>query len=152
VFAISPPHIGTGSLNSAANLTDYGTVRGRAGYIMGRFMPYVMLGLAIGRADFADSARLQYIPVINGVAQPAVDLADGASQSGKIGYGFAAGMGVDVMLTGSIFLRGEYEFIQFTSFGQARGSGIGDTSPGLIQDFDRSVTLNTVRGAVGFKF
>src|SRR5262249_59405953 len=32
-------------------LTDYGTLRGRAGYAMGSFMPYLMAGAAFGRVE-----------------------------------------------------------------------------------------------------
>jgi outer membrane immunogenic protein len=73
-FLLSPPDIGTGTQESTARLMDYGTLRARAGYVLGRFMPYAMVGFALGRADFTDSARLQYTPVINDVAQPAVDI------------------------------------------------------------------------------
>jgi outer membrane immunogenic protein len=157
---ISPPNIGTGTLTSTAHLTDYGTVRARAGYIMGQFMPYAMVGLALGRADFSDSARFQYTPVINGVAQPAVDITSIANQNGAIGYGFAAGAGLDVMLIGGIFLRGEYEFVQLNSFSQAPvlaavpelESPSRPATFGGVEPFDRKVTLHTVRGAVGFKF
>ena len=140
------PDVGTASMTSTANITDYGTLRARAGFIVGRFMPYAMVGVAIGRGDFTDSARLQYIPVENGVAQPAVDLSGTATQNGKIAYGWAAGAGVDVMLTGSIFARAEYEFVQFTS------SGTAPVVVGSSQPLNHQLNLNTFRGAVGFKF
>jgi outer membrane immunogenic protein len=140
------PDIGTASASSTAHLTDYGTVRARMGYIMGRFMPYAMLGLAIGRADFTDSARLEYLPFDNGALLPAVDFSGTASQSGTIVYGWAAGFGVDVMLTSGLFLRGEYEFIQFNSAGSAP-IVVGSNEP-----LDHTLNLNTFRGAVGFKF
>jgi hypothetical protein len=63
------------------------------------------------------------------------------------------------MLTSGIFLRGEYEFIQLSSFGQAPILGALETeNPGRppafggVEPFDRKVTLHTIRGAVGFKF
>jgi opacity protein-like surface antigen len=104
-----------------------------------------MVGLAAGRGDFTDSARLHYIPVENGVAQAPVDLSGHAQQNGKIVYGWAAGAGVDIMLTGSIFVRGEYEFVQFTSSGTAPVTGNNEP-------LDHQLNLNTFRGAVGFKF
>jgi outer membrane immunogenic protein len=140
------PDIGTASMSSTAQLTDYGTLRLRAGYVLGRFMPYAMVGVAAGRGDFTDSARLQYIPVENGVAQPAVDLSTTVQQNGKIAWGWAAGAGVDIMMTGSIFLRGEYEFVQFTS------SGTAPIVAGIAQPWHHQLNLNTFRGAVGFKF
>ena len=140
------PDIGTASMSSTAHLTDYGTLRTRAGFVLGRFLPYAMLGLAVGRADFTDSARLQYTPVVNGIPQAAVDLSGNATQSGTITYGWAAGFGLDVMLTHGLFLRGEYEFIKFHS------SGTAPVVVGSGEPLDHTLTLNTFRGAVGFKF
>jgi outer membrane immunogenic protein len=140
------PDIGTASMSSTGHITDYGTLRLRAGYVLGSFMPYAMVGIAAGRGDFTDSARLQYIPVENGVAQAPVDLSGNAQQNGKIAYGWAAGAGIDIMLTGSIFVRGEYEFVQFTS------SGTAPVVVGSSEPLDHLLNLNTFRGAVGFKF
>jgi len=140
------PDIGTASMSSTAHITDYGTLRLRAGYVLGRFMPYAMVGVAVGRGDFTDSVRLQYIPVENGVPQPAVDLSGTTEQNGKIAWGWTAGAGVDVMLTGSIFARAEYEFVQFTS------SGTAPIVVGSSQPWHHQLNLNTFRGAVGFKF
>jgi opacity protein-like surface antigen len=133
-------------MSAAAHITDYGTLRARAGFALGRFMPYVMLGLAVGRGDFTDSAGLQYTPVVNGIPQPGVDLSTSASQSGTIAWGYTAGAGIDIMLTAGLFVRGEYEFVQFTSSGSA---------PLSVDSSDlraHTVNLNTFRGAVGFKF
>jgi opacity protein-like surface antigen len=44
----------TGS--ASMRITDYGSLRARAGYITGNFMPYAMAGAAWGRADLARSA------------------------------------------------------------------------------------------------
>jgi outer membrane immunogenic protein len=138
------PNIGTGTESSSAHITDYATFRGRFGYIFGRFMPYAMLGVALGRAEFIDSARVQFTPVVNNIPQPNVDVFGSATQR-TIGVGYAAGFGLDVLLTDCIFLRGEYEFINFASFGQTRNLVAG-------QPFDHKVTLNSVRGAIGYKF
>jgi opacity protein-like surface antigen len=48
--------------------------------------------------------------------------------------GWTAGIGLEYMLCGNIFVRGEWEYVQFMS----------------IQN--TSVTENNVRGAVGYKF
>jgi hypothetical protein len=40
-------------------LIDYATVRGRAGYAFGQFLPYVVLGAAVGRFDYTTTANLQ---------------------------------------------------------------------------------------------
>src|SRR5581483_3063328 len=43
------------------NLTDYGTVRGRVGYVFGRFQPYGFVGVAAGRAVVTQSANVTEI-------------------------------------------------------------------------------------------
>jgi outer membrane immunogenic protein len=40
-------------------LIDYATLRGRAGYAFGQFLPYVVVGAAIGRFDYTTTANLQ---------------------------------------------------------------------------------------------
>jgi hypothetical protein len=40
-------------------LIDYATVRGRAGYAFGQFLPYVVLGAAVGGFDYTTTANLQ---------------------------------------------------------------------------------------------
>src|SRR5262245_47657817 len=42
--------------DASMKITDYGTLRARAGYIVNNFMPYFMIGAAFGRADVARSA------------------------------------------------------------------------------------------------
>jgi opacity protein-like surface antigen len=142
---IAPPNIGTGTASSSTRITDYATVRGRAGFVMGQFLPYVMVGVAVGHADFTDSASLRYTPVVAGIPQPDVNLFTSGTQS-SIGLGYTAGIGLDWMLTNCIFLRGEYEFVQFTSFGQT------PTLLGGTTVSDHKATLNSVRGAVAYRF
>src|SRR5262249_26657877 len=106
----------TVSAEGAMKITDYGTLRGRAGWAFGRFMPYVMLGLAGGRVETHRSATVSAI-----VANPA----DGTTfQYGpisktvdKAGYafGYAAGAGVDIALLPNVFVRGEFEWVQFSN-------------------------------------
>ena len=43
---------------SSMKLIDYATLRGRAGYAMGQFLPYAMIGGAIGRFNYANSATV----------------------------------------------------------------------------------------------
>jgi outer membrane immunogenic protein len=55
-----------------------------------------------------------------------------SGQYSRLIYGYTAGLGVDVNLVGGLFLRGEWEYIRFTS--------AVDT------------TINTVRAGVGYRF
>jgi opacity protein-like surface antigen len=126
---------------SSIKLNDYGTLRARAGYVMGNFMPYGFVGFAIGRADITKSATVSDTEVSDSTGLvigclgtlPACSQTDTDSRSQFI-YGYSAGLGMDWALTQNIFLRGEYEYIQFT--------GIG----GL------DLYLNNVRVGGGFKF
>ena len=54
-----------------------------------------------------------------------------ASKS-KLVYGYSAGLGVDVMVVGGLFLRAEYEYQRVTS--------------------DIESNVNSVRAGLGYKF
>ncbi len=50
--------------NASMQINDYGTLRGRAGYEMGNFLPYVMIAAAFGRADVYRSATVSGLEII----------------------------------------------------------------------------------------
>jgi outer membrane immunogenic protein len=127
---------------SSIQLNDYGTLRARAGYIMGNFLPYGFVGFAIGRADILKSATVSDIETSDstgnvigclGGTLPACSLTD-SNNSNQFIYGYSAGLGMDWAVTQNLFLRGEYEYIQFVNLG------------GL------QLYLNNVRVGAGFKF
>lgn len=127
---------------SSIKLTDYGTLRARAGYVMGNLMPYGFVGLAIGRADITKSATvsdMEYSDSTNALigclgTLPTCALTDLDNRTNQFIYGYSGGVGLDWALTQNIFLRGEYEYIQFVGLG------------GL------DLYLNNVRVGGGFKF
>jgi opacity protein-like surface antigen len=125
---------------AAMALKDFGTIRGRAGYVMGRFLPYVQLGAAIGRADLRRSVtvNLTGTDADPGAPPPLPPVALNATATDAkrdaFVYGVTAGLGVDIAITENIFLRAEYEFIQF------------------FQAQSMTVALNTGRLGVGVKF
>jgi outer membrane immunogenic protein len=104
------------------DLTDYGSARFRAGYVLGNFLPYGFVGMAVGRASYnlSTSATItQNIP-----ANPTLPclasqncqvfyFSNAAGQSNALLWGYTAGAGLDWMLTPNIFVRGEFEFVQF---------------------------------------
>jgi outer membrane immunogenic protein len=99
--------------NANMRITDYGAARLRAGWILGNFLPYGTVGLALGRANVERAAH------VYGVENPATtpfpfDFATTDGKTGAFLYGWAAGGGMDVMLMPNLFLRGEIEFIWFT--------------------------------------
>jgi outer membrane immunogenic protein len=123
--------------SSSIHLIDYTSLRGRAGYVMGQFMPYGLGGFVIGRADIMKSATVTETETdiatgnITGALSPTTNT---DSQPGKFIYGYSAGLGVDVALTRNVFLRAEYEYVQFF--------GLGGTQ----------LYLNTARLGGGLKF
>jgi opacity protein-like surface antigen len=110
----------------SARLNEVATLRARAGYTYGAFMPYVTAGVALGRADVA----LRSLVVIDGLryGTPPFDKNDAFS------VGLAAGLGVDVAVTQNLFVRGEWQYIHFRDFARVTAS------------------VNTVRAAAGLKF
>jgi len=120
------------SASSSLKLIDYGTMRGRAGYAFGQFLPYAMLGGAVGRFNYTNTSTVDLLQ--NGVRPANFPATQTDSQSQKFGYGFLYGLGMDVAITPNIFLRGEWQYIAFTRVGDIRS------------------TLNTVQAGLGVRF
>ncbi len=111
---------GSGSLS----ITDFGSLRARMGYVFGNFLPYAFGGLALGRGSYnvsadvygqqnTDQANLVIPCTVNGTTCINYDFPSSTSKSNALLYGFAVGGGMDWALTANIFVRGEYEFMQF---------------------------------------
>jgi opacity protein-like surface antigen len=132
----------TGGLNNAVSVTstseiaisDMATIRGRAGYALGAFLPYAFFGLALGNANISQSVQVNdyvSVPATNvGAYLPTLSVS--SIQHNHLVYGYSAGLGVDVNLVGGLFARAEYEYVRFTS--------TVDTS------------INTARLGLGYKF
>ncbi|HYS48070.1 MAG TPA: outer membrane beta-barrel protein [Xanthobacteraceae bacterium] len=129
------------STASTVLLRDYATFRGRAGWEIGRFLPYVFAGFAAARADVSRSvtAMTTGIDAAPPPAIPRPPFSVGPTTASEIrenafGFGYAAGIGVDVMLVSNLFMRAEWEYI------------------GLGKFQDQTVHLSNVRAALGMKF
>lgn len=122
---------------------DFGTLRVRAGWVFGNFLPYAFAGVAIGRANvnITETTSGEQNPPASGACSssstpPCIPF----SFSGTAGkdsewlYGGTVGAGLDVALTRDFFLRAEYEYIHFTPVAS------------LLLD------INTVRIGAGIKF
>ena len=121
---------------ASTQLEDYGTLRVRAGYTAGAFLPFVTGGVALGRALVARSGVVDLVGTDIAGKYPTVSLYQGFSAGPREKYsiGTAVSAGVDVQIFNNVFLRGEYQFV---SFG----------------DFDgHKANVNTIRGAAGVKF
>jgi outer membrane immunogenic protein len=126
------------SSNASMNVTDYGSLRVRAGYAFSSFLPYAFAGIAMGQADIDRSASTRLFYQYVGTATPPLPnigpsvntLSDNANAHFVTGY--AAGLGIDINLCAGLFFRAEWEYLRFTA--------AVDTS------------INTVRAGLGYKF
>jgi outer membrane immunogenic protein len=123
------------TLQGTASLTlvDYATLRGRAGYAVGQFLPYAMLGVAIGRFNYSVSATVTDVETgaVVGTFGP---VTQSKGQDNVYVGGFLAGLGVDVAVLPNVFLRAEWEYI---AWGPVNGT---------------HSSLNTGRAGIGIRF
>jgi opacity protein-like surface antigen len=91
-------------------LVDYATVRGRAGYAFGQFLPYGMLGVGIGRFNYSVSATVtdHQSGAVVGTFGPVTQT---DAKDGVIDAGLVVGAGLDVAVLPNVFLRAEWEYI-----------------------------------------
>jgi opacity protein-like surface antigen len=115
--------------SASSKVDDYGTVRGRFGWALGNFLPYGFGGVSISQIDSAKSVNVNYCgqeapytcanPPPPSVPPPPAPIGSNWTLSdknnGKWYFGYVAGLGVDYALTRNIFLRGEYQYIQFAA-------------------------------------
>ena len=129
-------HIVTVNSSKSISISDMGTIRARAGYVWSSFMPYVFGGVALGRGNIYSAVSISdQKGADSAAAQAATPVTLSASDgiSGKMLYGYTAGLGTEVMLFSNVFARAEWEYIRFVNAGA-------------------DVNINTVRGGLGYKF
>jgi opacity protein-like surface antigen len=139
---------------AALQVKDVLTLRGRAGWATGNFLPYVFGGLAVGRMDVSRSVTSNVVlrddavvtttdqfgnvttvslpPVFSNI--PSLSQTSSQERTNNFTAGWTGGLGVEYMLWGNVFMRGEWEYIKFLSV------------------MNTSVTLNSVRAGIGYKF
>jgi opacity protein-like surface antigen len=127
--------------SGSLSITDFGSLRARFGYVFNNFLPYGFAGFALGRgsynvtADWSGQQSTGTLPCIpNGSTCIDYDIGGSVSKTNTLLYGFAVGGGFDMAVTQNIFLRGEYEFIQFAPVANI------------------TATISSVRAGAGFKF
>jgi len=121
---------------------DFTTLRVRAGWVAGNFLPYGFFGLALGVANTAVSTTVAGEEYSSGTVGICTRLepcspftfANSFGANNEILYGFTVGTGVDVAVTANIFLRAEFEWDQF------------HPPPGFL------ATVASGRVGAGFKF
>jgi opacity protein-like surface antigen len=144
------------TLNGAAALQikDVLTLRGRTGWATGNFLPYLFGGMAIGRMDVARSVTTNVVrrddEVVSQTDQfgnvvtftlppvfvdiPSLSVTNSEHRTNSFVAGWTAGLGMEYMLWGNVFMRGEWEYIKFLS--------VKDTS----------VNMNSLHAGIGYKF
>ena len=113
-----PSNTFTGVGTETARIIDYGTLRVRGGWAAGMFLPYATFGLAVGRMDIMRNVIVT--PAATGTTPPGTVVPAPFAVSNNLlnqfGYGWAAGLGVDFCLLANLFMRAEYEYVQFPDF------------------------------------
>jgi outer membrane immunogenic protein len=124
-------------------MTDVLTLRGRAGWTVGNFLPYAFLAPGIARADVTRAAtvtsRRTDVPDDPNSGLPSITsppFSDSRTDTKLAGYYFvyAAGLGIDVEVMPRVFARLEWETLQLPD----------------IQGM--AVSIQTVRTGLGMKF
>ena len=120
--------------SAAISVSDMATLRARAAYAWGCFLPYAFAGVALGNADLSRTVVITdaVSPTINGQFQSLGALTATNIQHNHLVYGYSGGLGMDINLVGGLFARAEWEYVRFTS------------------QIDTSI--NTVRVGLGYKF
>jgi outer membrane immunogenic protein len=98
---------------SSLKLVDYATVRGRAGYAFGQFLPYAVLGGAVGRFNYTNTATVTDVQTAGLVVSTFGPVTTSNNKNNAIVGGFVVGLGMDVALLPNVFLRGEWEMVAF---------------------------------------
>jgi len=112
---------------AAIKVRDIGSTRLRAGYAWKGFLPYLFGGVSLGQADITRAA------VITGTDGGGTwTLSTSQAQHGHFIYGYAGGLGVDMMLVGGLFMRAEWEYLKFAA--------------------PINTSVSTVRAGLGYKF
>ncbi len=100
--------------SASMRITDVLTLRARAGYVMGNFLPFATFGAAVGRADLARTATVAGVQDPNPPPGIPFLFSESDNRSHAFIYGWAIGGGLEIMVMPHVFLRGEYEAIAFS--------------------------------------
>jgi outer membrane immunogenic protein len=126
-------NVAIGPSTGRLDLPDYGEVRGRAGYVVGDLLPYGFIGVVVGSGNYSVSTNVG-LTCIGGAPCTGFPQTPGAGQSNALLYGLSIGGGLEWAVTPNVFLRGEFEFVQFADISSI------------------SISLFSARVGAGFKF
>src|SRR5262249_30891825 len=105
---------------SAMRISDYGTARLRAGWVNDNWLPYAMIGLALGRVEISRYATATGTPVNPPGTGTPFTRTEGTVNSPMFAWGYSAGVGTDFLIYENVFVRAEYEFVKFFLVSEVR--------------------------------
>jgi len=105
---------------SSMRISDYATARLRAGWANDNWLPYAMVGLAVGRVEISKYATATGTPVNPPGTGTPFTRTEGTVSSPMLAWGYSAGLGVDYLLLPNVFVRAEYEFVSFVLVSDVR--------------------------------
>jgi len=123
---------------AALQIKDEMTFRGRAGWATGDFLPYAFGGLAVGRMNVSRTvsntldSTVTYADATTNEFLETQTATDGRTNAFVLGW--TAGLGMEYMLWGNVFVRAEWEYVKFMTVK------------------DMAVTQNSARLGLGYKF
>jgi outer membrane immunogenic protein len=107
---------------ATADMSDYLTVRGRLGWALGDFLPYLVAGVSFAQIDSSRSVDINYFgtnvtpslcaPPTSACVNVGGNYPFADVSHGKYVLGFDAAVGIDYLLTNNVFTRGEVEYLQ----------------------------------------
>jgi outer membrane immunogenic protein len=126
---------------ATTKVTSYGILKLRAGYAMGRFLPFATVGLAVGKGELNATYNSLYseYPIVGGVpvfGAPIISNQpfDAAIKNRGWMVGGSAGVGLDMLLTDNVFARVEYTYVGFAPF------------------HGQTTALNTIKAGIAVKY
>jgi outer membrane immunogenic protein len=125
------------SSGAAVTIHDLLTARARFAWAVDRWLPYAFVGAAAARAETSASTVLDVFkavtppPIVdafgNSIPQPrgpfnpvTLPRNPQIETRSTVAYGYTAGLGLDVAVTSNVFLRAEWEYVQFLSINNIR--------------------------------
>jgi outer membrane immunogenic protein len=127
-------HNVTATSSSSISISDMATIRGRAAYAFGCFLPYAFGGFALGNANISReyTAQDSVSYTFNNGYIPSQSFRASDNLTNHLIYGYTAGVGMDYNIMAGLFARAEWEYVRFTS--------------------KVETNINTVRAGLGYKF
>jgi outer membrane immunogenic protein len=135
---------------AAVQVKDAITFRGRAGWATGNFLPYVFGGVAVGRMDVSrsvtstvtrrdDVTTTDIFGITTTTIGPTLPVPAQSQtlieqRTNAFVAGWTGGLGLEYMLWGNLFMRGEWEYVKFLT--------VKNTV----------VQANNLRAGIGYKF